>query len=354
VVSSRRTGAAALAAVSLLLSLPACAGGGHHPAAAPSTTGAVQHPVTTAPTTSTTVLGGPPFPLTGLPSGGSANIARPALSIKIDNAPSARPQAGLQLADVVTEELVEGGLTRFFATYQSQDAAKVGPVRSARLVDADLLTQLGGGVFAFAGAAAGVLGPVRARSGAVLVDDTTAPQAFYRAPGHPAPSNLYTSTAALYLAGSRPGMAAPPPLFTYSATAPAGAPTANMTLRFSSASVISWRALATGGYQRLQNGFPAVDEDGSPVTADNVVVLSVAVGHSGIYDAAHNESPLVIVTGTGAAWVLRDGTVSVGRWTRPDDASALALTAADGTTMALHPGRTWVELLPLPAAPSLG
>jgi hypothetical protein len=299
-------------------------------------------------------ISGPPFPLTGLPSGGSPNLVRPALSIKVDNAPSARPQAGLQSADLVTEELVEGGLTRFFVTYQSQDAALVGPVRSARPVDADLLNELGGGLFGYAGAAAGEIAPVRARSGAVLLDDTTAPQAFRRDRGRPSPSNLFTSTVALYGLGTRPGMAPPPQLFTYSASAPVGTPAPTVTLRFSGMSVASWRALLTGAYQRLQNGTPTVDQDGSAITADNVVILSVAIGHTGIYDTAHNEDPLVIVTGSGPAWVLRDGVLEVGQWSRPDWQSKMALSLPDGSAMTLRPGRTWIELLPLPATPSLG
>jgi Protein of unknown function (DUF3048) N-terminal domain/Protein of unknown function (DUF3048) C-terminal domain len=347
----RWRGAVAATAAASLLVLAACGGGGHKaPVVAPTTT--TDAPTTS--TTSTTVPSGPPFPLTGLPSDGSANALRPALSIKIDNAPSARPQIGLQQADIVTEELVEGGLTRFLATYQSQDAASIGPVRSARPVDADLLNQLGGGIFAYSGAAAGEIAPVKARSGAVLLDAGAWPQAFKRNTARPAPSNLFTSTAALYQIGTRPGMAPPPSLFTYSTTAPTGAPASGITLRFSGTSVVGWRALTSGAYQRVENGIPAIGGDGAAITADNVVILSVQIGHTGIYDTAGNEDPLVIVTGSGPAWVLRDGVLEKGAWSRPDYHTEMTLTAADGTPMALKPGRTWVELLPVPATPVIG
>jgi hypothetical protein len=346
---TRRAGVVAIATVSLVV-LAACGARAHTaPGTRPTTT------VSPATTTSTSVAAiGPVFPLTGLPSRGSPDAGRPALSVKIDNAPSARPQAGLQQADIVTEELVEGGLTRLFATYQSQDAAEVGPVRSARPVDADLLNELGGGIFAYSGAAAGEIAPVKARSGAVLVDAGAVPQPFYRAAGRPAPSNLFTSTAALYRVGTRPGMAPPPALFTFSGADPTGAPTANLTLRFSGVSIVSWRALLNGQYQREQNGVPANDLNGQPVTADNVVVLSVAIGHTGIYDTAGNEDPLVIVTGGGPAWVLRDGVLQSGQWSRPDWQARMTLTGSDGAPMTLRPGRTWVELLPLPATPAIG
>jgi hypothetical protein len=227
-------------------------------------------------------------------------------------------------------------------------------VRSARPVDADLLNELGGGIFAYSGAAAGEIAPVKARSGAVLIDAGVVPEAFARVAGRLAPSNLFTSTQALYRVGTRLGMAPPPSLFTYATPVPTGTPAANVTLRFSGMSVVSWRGLVTGAYQRVQNGVPAVGADGAAVTADNVVVLSVAIGHTGIYDTAGNEDPLVIVTGAGPAWVLRDGVLQVGQWSRPDYHSKLALTAADGTPLTLRPGRTWLELLPLPATPSLG
>jgi hypothetical protein len=348
---NRRIAGAALAAASLLV-VAACGGSGRKAEVPPPTTAAAA-PQTTSSTTSTTVAG-PVFPLTGLPSNGSPNAGRPALSVKVDNAPSARPQAGLQQADLVTEELVEGGLTRFFVTYQSQDSTEVGPVRSARPVDADLLNELGGGIFAYSGAAAGEIAPVRARSGAVLLEAGAVPQAFSRARDRPAPSNLFTSTAALYRLGTRAGMAPPPALFTYSSADPVGTPAGNVTLRFSGMSTVSWRALVSGQYQREQNGMPANDLYGQSLTADNVVVLSVAIGHTGIYDTAGNEDPLVIVTGGGPAWVLRDGIIQTGQWSRPDFHSAMTLTASNGTPMTLRPGRTWIELLPLPNTPSIG
>ncbi len=91
------------------------------------------------------------YPLTRLPATDAARQHRPALSVKIDDVGEARPQAGLNSADLVTDILVEGGLTRLMATFQSQDTGTIGPIRSARPVDADLLRELGGGIFALRG-----------------------------------------------------------------------------------------------------------------------------------------------------------------------------------------------------------
>ncbi|HWW44990.1 MAG TPA: DUF3048 domain-containing protein, partial [Acidimicrobiia bacterium] len=293
---------------------------GSRPAAAPPTsTGAPS----TARQTSTTVVApsGPPFPLTGLPSDDPTTLSRPALSIKVDNAPAARPQAGLNAADVVTEELVEGGLTRFFATYQSQDAPLVGPVRSGRLVDADLLRELGGGIFAYSGAAAGELAVIRASSGALLLSPDAGDAGFHRDLSRPAPSNLFTATPDLYRAGlaRSPSLTAPPPLFTFDPRPPAGGPGSSVAVTFSGAAnaVWSWSA-ATGSYSRVEDGSAHLLADGQQVTATDVVIMSVGVRPSGFVDVGRNPVPAVIVIGSGPCWVLRDGIVEQGRWQRAD------------------------------------
>ena len=106
------------------------------------------------------------WPLTGRVA--PKTPTEPALSVKIDNAPAARPQSGLNHADLVFECLVEGGMSRFLAVYQSQDAALLGPIRSARPVDGALLRALHGGIFAYSGAAPGEIAPARAYSTAFL------------------------------------------------------------------------------------------------------------------------------------------------------------------------------------------
>jgi hypothetical protein len=330
----------------------ACSGSRHAAAPPPVSTRAA----TTVPQTSTTVTepSGPPSPLTGLPPGDPTAISRPALSIKVDNAPAARPQAGLNAADVVTEELVEGGLTRFFATYQSQDAPLVGPVRSGRLVDADLLRELGGGIFAYSGAAAGELAVIRASSGALLLSPDAGDAGFHRDLSRPAPSNLFTSTRELYLAGlaRSPSLTAPPPLFTFDPTPPVGGPGSSVAVTFSGAANAMWSwSATTGSYSRTEDGSAHLLTDGQQVTATDVVIMSVGVRPSGFVDAGRNPVPAVIVIGSGPCWVLRDGIVEQGRWQRADPSVGVTLLGADGTPLTLRPGRTWIELLPSPAVP---
>jgi hypothetical protein len=298
------------------------------------------------------------YPLTGLVAEDPAVAARPALSVKVENVAAARPQAGLNAADLVTEELVEGGLTRLLVTFQSSDAALVGPVRSARPVDAPLLRELGGGLFGFAGASAGVLAEVRRSSDATFLDPGRAPGAYRRVAGRRAPHNLFTSSQALYRAGRRVdgGLGQPPQLFTYADAPPAGAtPVSRARLRFSPSSRAAWQWDAGNRrFVRYQDGTLQRLQDGSPVTTENVVVLSVAIGTTSNVDVAGNHTPDVVVTGEGSAWVLRDGKLVGGRWRRPSASEPVRLLTPDGAPIPLQPGRTWMELLPSRERPAFG
>jgi Protein of unknown function (DUF3048) N-terminal domain/Protein of unknown function (DUF3048) C-terminal domain len=310
-----------------------------------------------APASTTTSTSAAPasFPLTGLPAGDAALRDRPALSVKIDNIAVARPQAGINQADIVVEQPVEGGLTRLFAIWQSKDAAQIGPVRSARPVDALLLRQLGPGLFAFAGASAGVLQVIKRGSGATLLDPGTAPGAFRQVSGRRPPHNTFSSTAALYTAGERANASLGPPrdLLSFAARPPAAAKpatVARLTFSPSSRSAWQWRG---GSFVRYQDGTLDRLVDGGAISTDNVVVLSVAVRASQNVDVLGNPTPDPVLTGSGRAWVLRDGTVTAGTWRRAAPAGApLELLGAGSRPIPLRPGRSWIELLPLPQQPS--
>jgi len=325
--------------VVLLVLLAGCGGKGKSKGAAPGPT------TTTAPAT---------FPLTGLPSGGAAVASRPALSVKIDNIDVARPQAGLNTADVVVEQPVEGGLTRLFATWQSKDAAQIGPVRSARPVDALLLRQLGPSLFAFAGASAGVLQGIRRDSGATLIDPSSARGAFQRVSGRSAPHNTFSSTKALYAAGQRanPKLGTPRAFLTF-AGAPSGAakPVRVARMSFSPGTRAAWQWNGNA-FMRYQNGTLDRLTDGSAVSSANVVVMGVAVRPGTNVDVLGNRTPDPVLIGSGRVWVLRDAKMVAGTWRRGAAGSPVELLGADGKPVPLHPGRTWIELLPTPRQPS--
>ena len=113
----------------------------------------------------------PVCPLTGLPPKAGTVPNRPALAVKVENIPAVRPQTGLSFADLIYEEPVEGGITRFIVIYQCRDATRIQPIRSGRLTDPDVLVQLGKPIFAYAGGVTQVFKKVR-RAG--LIDRTVA------------------------------------------------------------------------------------------------------------------------------------------------------------------------------------
>jgi hypothetical protein len=285
-------------------------------------------------------------PLTGEVVANGRVPDRPALAVKVENAPEARPQASLNDADVVVEEPVEGGYTRFIAIFQCGNSDRVGPIRSVRTTDPDYLRQLGRTVFSYSGGAPTV---TRELSGSDLVDVNygVATDAYTHDPARSAPHDLYSTTKALRkAAGKRKG--APDALFSYSETWEGKARRArSIHLPYSSVSDVLWTwRPAKHAWFRSHGDVPHMLEGGEQVSASNVVIQVVKVTDSQIVDAAGNPSPDVQLTGSGRAYVLRDGRAVVGRWERSGLADVTTFVAKGGDEISLAPGRTWIQLLP--------
>ncbi len=285
-------------------------------------------------------------PLTGTNAPGSAIGPRPALAIKVENHPLARPQAGLNEADIVYEEPVEGGLTRFIAVFQCSASGRVGPVRSGRTTDPNVLRQFGAAIFGYAGGVPIVKREVP-QAGLTDVNYIVAAPAYTRDDARAAPHNLYTSTAALRKAAASKAEA-PAPVFSYALDLAQRSRKARVVhLPFSGYSDVYWRWSAReSAWLRWHATVPHVVEGDEQVSATNVVVQVVGVSASSIIDAAGNASPEVDLVGSGKAYVFRDGRVIIGRWERPTLEDVTRFITKDGAVIALAPGRTWVELLP--------
>lgn len=272
--------------------------------------------------------------------------ARPALAVKIDNAPSARPQAGLNQADVVVEEPVEGGYTRFIAIFHCGKSDRVGPVRSVRTTDPKFLRQLGSPLFAYSGGVSSIVQQLR-EAGLTDVGIDAASEVYTFDSSRAAPHNAFASTADLWKAGRKtPGP--PSPLFAYADEWEGRSRrVATIQVPFSSASNVVWTwDRGAGAWMRSYGGVPDTLEDGAPVAATNLVVQVVEVTDSNIVDAAGNPSPEVELTGSGRAYLFRDGRVILGRWEREDLEDVTRFVTNDGDEITLAPGRTWVQLVP--------
>jgi hypothetical protein len=302
---------------------------------------------TTTALVTTTALASPPSgvaPLTGLP-GDPAKLRRPALIVKIDNAPKARPQAGLNQADIIVEEGVEGGITRFATIFHSGDADPVGPVRSARTSDIAIAAPLNYPLFAYSG----TNGDFEKRIDSaplVNVGPGHFPGGYHRVSGRPAPYNYFSSTPVLY--SRAPASASPPPpQFTYSATPAKVDSATGVHIEFRGRVVTAvdwaWNAAATA-WRRSENGSNHVDAAGQQISAANVVVEFVTYKDSGYTDQSGAPVPEAQLLGEGEAWVLTNGGVIKGRWQKPTAEAVTKLIGADGQPISLAPGRTWVEL----------
>ena len=288
----------------------------------------------------------PTCPLTGEPAPHGVIPHRPVLAVKVENLPEARPQAGLQAADIVYEEPVEGGITRFIVLFQCHDADRVGPVRSGRTTDPGILVQYGKSLLAYAGGANEVVRAID-RAGLIDVNYVAAAKAYVRDPNRLPPHNLYASTKKLYAAGkSKEGT--PSPAFTYDPDVPDKSRRGGeVHLDFSSYSDVYWRwDRRDGVWYRSHGDVPHTIEDGDQVSAANVVVQVVDVQPGSIIDAAGNPSPEVRLTGSGKAYVFRDGRMIVGKWIRDTIDDVTEFVRRAGQEIPLAPGRTWIELLP--------
>jgi hypothetical protein len=305
-----------------------------------------QAPTTNDPTT-TSAPADPVYPLTGLPLDDPTFALHPAVVVKIDNSPDSRPQTGLNEADIVYELLVEG-ITRYALVFHSQMLDSVGPVRSARSSDIELLANLGAPLLAWSGGNPGVTNEVRAAvEGGFLVDagHDVFPAEYRRDGSRSAPHNLYVNIGAL-LEGRPPS--APPSLFRYRAPleAPAGGlPDAGGYVVDFGGGVRAeyvWDA-ERGGWDRFQTdggSRATVDHNGVQVAPQNVVIMFVPYGQS----PSDARSPMALTTGEGDAVVLTAGKAVQGRWKRPNGLFGWELVDAFGQPITLSPGRTWVAL----------
>jgi hypothetical protein len=308
---------------------------------------------TTAVTTTTTTKPHhvPVCPLTGSAPRDGHVPQRAALAVKVENLAQARPQWGLEAADIVFEEPVEGGITRFIAVYQCHVTARIEPVRSARLVDAAILEPLGHVLFAYSGAIQPVVDQVD--SATSLLEDVganKAPGAYYRDPTRLEPHNLATSTAALWSAAAtfRYPSTPPRPLFKYGDLPAGGTAISAVHIYFPlDVTTWTWKASRDRWVRYYSDTGPAIQGDNIQISAANVVVMRV---HE--YPTQYVEDPTgaleqdLHLTGTGLAWVFRNGVEMKGTWDRPTLAQPATFAEADGTAITLAPGNTWEELLP--------
>ncbi|WP_234310665.1 MULTISPECIES: DUF3048 domain-containing protein [unclassified Streptomyces] len=261
------------------------------------------------------------------------------LAVKIDNARTARPHTGVGTADIVYVEQVEGGLSRLMAVYATRLPKTVGPVRSARESDLELLRQFDQPTLAFSGAQSKLLplidkAPLRAET------PGSASDAYFRDSGRTAPHNLFLRPG--QIVPDTPGATALTTGFRYGSAPAGGTPETQRTVRYPAARFTFTWSEDRDRWLVGMDGAPATTADGERMTAATVVVQYVKVRESAFGDFLGNNTPYTETVGSGTAEVLRDGRAHDVAWERENATDGTAFTTGDGTPVNFARGPVWV------------
>ncbi|MEJ7650108.1 MAG: DUF3048 domain-containing protein [Nakamurella sp.] len=320
---------------------------------APSTTPA---PSTTRASVTVTRTTKPPSPTTTKPRPAATDVltglkvsSGPLIAVKIDNTKAGLPHFGVSHADIVYVEQVEGGLTRLIALFRSELPDEVGPVRSVRSTDAELLSMYGSPGLAFSGGAGGPLERLAATKIVNLSPDA-AGDAYWRSEKASGTYNLHVNLAKL-AADSTQVTAPKSPGFQFAARDPrlAGAKAAsqiNVTM-ISGETGFSW---TDGRYVVSRKGEPYADYDGAQVLADNVLLQNVVDEPDGTVDSVGSPSYLSHTIGSGTFTLYRSGKQITGTWKRAAADQPTSYLDKSGKAVSFAPGTTWVVLAPQSAS----
>ena len=280
---------------------------------------------------------------TNVPAG---SLNHPSLCAKVDNSEDARPQYGLNGADIVFEQYVEGGLTRYVACWDSNVPDQVGPVRSIRPMDPDIISPFGG-IVAYSG---GQLRFVEMMRDTVVYNaiegQTDTEETMYRTDDKVAPHNV--GVAANEIISQHLDLAPPQQMFAFSSNvatstpARVGAPQATIDVTFSGERYPSWTYDPVAQvYLRSQEGAPDTGEDGEQLQATHVIVMMVQI------DWEYTPVPRTIMVDSGEAWVSTGGKTVHAQWSKASRESPILFVDDRGLIIRIAPGNTWIEMPPV-------
>lgn len=280
----------------------------------------------------------PVSPLTGLELGKRA-ANKPVIGVKVDNTSSSSPQVGLGSADMLVEELVEGGMTRIAAFFHTEIPSDVGPVRSLRATDIGVVQPLRAVLVASGGAPPTV---ERFRDAGIRTV-TEGATGYYRDTGRAAPYNLFMRLDQLAPTVKSRRLPEPYLPFSEEGDLPRGKAARSLTAIFSGASTTSFD-YRKGSYINTDS-YAGEGDRFEPAT---VLVLHVQVGDAGYLDPSGNTVPETKFTGRGPAMIFHGGRVVRGTWAK-DGLDAPVRLRSGGSALRLPAGKVWIELVPADA-----
>jgi hypothetical protein len=273
---------------------------------------------------------------------------RPALLVKVENSAAARPQAGLEAADIVYEQVVEGGMTRFVAVYHSTLPDQILPVRSARPTDVPIVTPYQG-VFAYSGAQGPFIQAINAAGNQSLIFDSGA-RGMARVAGRSAPHNVGADPEVLLSQANATRVSPPPTGMQFAnsletSSAYAGQPVSDISARMSAAFTANYRWDAgRGAFLRFDGSNPSMSAAGTQLGATNVVLIAADMTMSNI--AGASQVPETILSGSGRAIFAAGGNYIEGTWQKGSNADPFTFFDSNGNPVQFAPGNTWIQLVP--------
>lgn len=279
-------------------------------------------------------------------SGRDADPNSPVLILKIDNSPGARPHTGLQAADLVYVEEIEGGYNRFVAVYSSNLPREVGPVRSARISDLDIVAQFGRAAFGYSGAQARLI-PALKSANFIDVSGLTGPAGWVRSTQRVGPYDFMARPAGLLERAAQVGEVSTAKdigLIFDETPMSSGWPATEVDVKYPASKVgFKWDVIEKS-WQVLLDGETDIDTyTNKPIAASTVLIPIVRQSSSGYGDKWGGVTPKQETIGEGAVLVLRDGRAMWARWSRPSAEAGMQITK-DGVTVPMAAGQIWFVL----------
>jgi hypothetical protein len=274
---------------------------------------------------------------------GAPGVNGPVLAVKVDDTKAAHPQIGLEYADVIYIEQVEAGLTRLLAIFSSNIPNDIGPIRSVRIGDIELLGQYGRVGLAYSGAQSKMRPVIAAANIADLGAEHNSPTVYYRDPNRSAPTDMVLNTAPL-MAKAKNLVIAKPMGWTFGKAPEAGAAITGVKVSWPSA---NYGALWSGTEARWllsYNGSPDIAASGSQLGSPTFVIQIVKISPSIYGDKFGGITPMSETVGSGHGYILRDGKVFPANWNRSNAEAGTNWLQSDGTELPFAPGQIWIAL----------
>lgn len=273
----------------------------------------------------------------------------PVLVVKVDDTTQAHPQIGLDKADLVYIEEVEGGLTRLAAVFSSVIPNQIGPVRSARISDMDLLAQYGHVAFAYSGAQTKLLPVIASANLENLGAQRESATLYTRDESRFAPVNLILRADLLMAQVVGRNISISKKMgWTFGSTPAGGQPVLSVKLKWPANNYGAIWSPSESRWLLLHAGSPDLAADGGQLGPTTLVIQMISITPSQYHDKFGGVTPFSATIGSGTGYVLRNGLSFAAKWSRPDAASGTSWTMPDGSPIPFAGGQVWVALTDSP------